>query len=96
LEYRASTRPYFQPADVTETYCFIANETTTYPAAILCRLLGVSCSEYYAWRARPKRQDQLAQQVEEVFGDTRVATVRGGSPPSCEVKPSSDDIGCGD
>ena len=52
---------------MTETYCFIAGEATTYPAAILCRALGVSRSGYYAWKERPARQDQLALQVEEVF-----------------------------
>lgn len=52
---------------MTETYRFIANEATTYPAATLCRALGVSRSGYYAWKERPARQDQLALQVEEVF-----------------------------
>jgi len=52
---------------VTETYRFIAGEATIYPAAILCRALGVSRSGYYAWRERPTRQDQLASKVEEVF-----------------------------
>ena len=48
-------------------YRFIASEATTYPAVILCQLLGVSRSGYYAWRGRPTRQDQLAPKVEEVF-----------------------------
>jgi putative transposase len=52
---------------VTETYRFIAVEATIYPAAILCRVLGVSRSGYYGWRERPTRQDQLAPKVEEVF-----------------------------
>jgi len=52
---------------VSETYRFIASEATTYPAAILCRALGVSRSGYYDWKKRPARQDQLAPQVEEVF-----------------------------
>jgi len=34
---------------------------------ILCQLLGVSRSGYYAWKERPARQDQLAPKVEEVF-----------------------------
>ena len=52
---------------MTETYRFIAGEATIYPAAILCRVLGVSRSGYYAWRERPARQDQLTPKVEEVF-----------------------------
>src|SRR6266536_90468 len=52
---------------MTETYRFIANEASDYPAVILCQLLRVSRSGYYAWKERPERQDQLAPKVEEVF-----------------------------
>lgn len=52
---------------MTLIYRFIASEATNYPAVILCQLLGVSRSGYYAWKERPERQDQLALKVEEVF-----------------------------
>ena len=65
-------------------YRFIASEATNYPAVILCQLLGVSRSGYYAWRERPERQDQLAPKVEEVFwfhsrryGSRRIAAELG-------------------
>src|SRR5262249_2050742 len=58
---------HFQPADLTLIYRFIASEATTFPAVILCQLLGVSRSGYYAWKERPERQDPLATKVEEVF-----------------------------
>jgi transposase InsO family protein len=66
------------------TYRFIASEATNYPAVILCQLLGVSRSGYYAWKERPVRQDQLAPKVEEVFwfhsrryGSRRIAAQLG-------------------
>jgi putative transposase len=52
---------------VTLIYRFIASEAATFPAVILCQLLGVSRSGYYAWKERPERQDPIAPKVEEVF-----------------------------
>ena len=69
---------------MTLIYRFIASEATNYPAVILCQLLGVSRSGYYAWKERPERQDQLAPKVEEVFwfhsrryGSRRIAAELG-------------------
>ena len=41
---------------------FIATEKACYPVALLCRVLGVSRSGYYAWHQRPPAERALADQ----------------------------------
>jgi len=69
---------------MTLIYRFIDSEVTNYPTVILCQLLGVSRSGYYAWKERPEREDQLAPNVQEVFwlnsrryGSRRIAALLG-------------------
>jgi putative transposase len=70
-------------------------ERASYPVAVLCRMLGVSKSGYYAWRDRPPsrrtRQDALltekirqihSRRSRETYGYPRVhapSCVRSGS-----------------
>ena len=63
-------------------FSFIATEKAWYPVALLCRVLQVSRSGYYAWRKRPaaerRRQDQrLALEVAAIHAESRG---RYGSP----------------
>jgi putative transposase len=51
-------------------------ERASYPVAVLCRMLGVSKSGYYAWRGRPpserRRQDALLdEKVREIHSRSR-------------------------
>ena len=51
-------------------------ERASYPVATLCRMLGVSKSGYYAWRARPpsnrSRQDALlTEKIREIHSRSR-------------------------
>jgi len=63
-------------------FSFIATEKACYPVALLCRVLQVSRSGYYAWHKRPaatrSRQDQsLALEVAAIHAESRG---RYGSP----------------
>jgi putative transposase len=54
----------------------IEAERANYPVAVLCRMLGVSNSGYYAWRSRPpskrSREDYaLTQKIREVHRRSR-------------------------
>ncbi len=51
-------------------------EKANYPVAVLCRMLGVSKSGYYAWRDRPPssrtRQDALlTEKIHEIHSSSR-------------------------
>ncbi len=55
---------------------FIDAEKASYPVAVLCRMLGVSKSGYYAWRSRPpserRRQDALLiEKIREIHSRSR-------------------------
>jgi putative transposase len=76
-------------------YRFIAVEKANYPVAVLCRVLQVASSGYYAWRHRqPSRRSQanaaLTEQIRDVhersrgtYGAPRIhAELRAGQPVS--------------
>ena len=63
-------------------YQFIEQYRQEFPIVVLCQVLGVSESGFYAWRKRPtcrrKREDaQLTQEIRQVFALHRG---RYGSP----------------
>jgi transposase InsO family protein len=61
---------------MSDSYQFIATHARQYPIAVLCRVLGVSRSGYYAWRTRPTSQrrqadGQLEAQIRQVHAASR-------------------------
>jgi|SRR6266581_6391568 len=76
-------------------YQFIAQHRQEYPITLMCRVLEVSVSGYYAWSKRPpsrhSREDaQLAEQVKTVFqANRRVYGTAHGCMQSCRTKGSN-------
>lgn len=65
---------------MSEVYRFIAAEKATYPVTLLCRILGVPRSSYYAWAdgqdarsARLRADDALAHEITAVHLASRGA-----------------------
>jgi transposase InsO family protein len=63
-------------------YQFVAAHASEYPVTLLCRVLGLVRSGYYAWRVRSvnpraQRDRQLTAQIRTIFTDSRLTY---GSP----------------
>ncbi|MDP9315516.1 MAG: IS3 family transposase, partial [Chloroflexota bacterium] len=59
-----------------DTYQCIAAQASQYPVAVLCRVVGVARSGYYAWRTRPisrhrHADGQLEVQIRQVHAASR-------------------------
>lgn len=63
-------------------YQFVAAHASEYPVTLVCRILGLARSGYYAWRVRSvsvrqERDQQLTAQIQTIFTDSRLTY---GSP----------------
>lgn len=74
-------------------FVFIDTEKALYPVVLLCRLLKVSRSGFYAWLGRPASARQLADEVltVQIRGFTPVrgrSMVRRGCTPVWRTRAS--------
>jgi len=61
---------------MSQKYQFVAAYASEYPVTLLCQVLGVVRSGYYAWRVRSlsahaQRDQQLTSQIQTIFTDRR-------------------------
>jgi putative transposase len=79
-------------------FVFIEREKANHPIALLCRVLAVSCSGYYAWRKRePSRRAQqdavlmariqaIHEQSRETYGAPRIQAELAATGTACSRK----------
>ncbi len=77
-------------------FSLIDAERASYPVAMLCRMLGVSKSGYYAWRDRPpsrrtRRDALLTEKIREIHSSSRETY----GYPRVHAELRSLGIGCG-
>lgn len=61
---------------MSQKYQFVATHASEYPVILLCRVLELARSGYYAWRkqcqsARVQRDQQLTIQIQTIFSNSR-------------------------
>jgi putative transposase len=61
---------------MTQKYQFVADHASQYPVIVICRVLGLARSGYYAWRShsisqRTQQDEVLAQQIKHIFVASR-------------------------
>jgi transposase InsO family protein len=61
---------------MTQKYAFVKAQAKEYPVTVLCRVLGLTRSGYYAWCRRPtsahqQRDQQLHTEIKTVFDASR-------------------------
>jgi putative transposase len=61
---------------MSQKYQFVAAQARSYPITVLCRVLGLARSGYYAWQRRQpsahaQRDRDLMQQIDAIFGASR-------------------------
>jgi transposase InsO family protein len=61
---------------MTQKYRFVATQANEYPVTVLCRVLGLARSGYYAWRKRPlstraQQDQQLREHIQRLFTASR-------------------------
>jgi helix-turn-helix protein/integrase-like protein len=88
-------KPNTQGAQVK--YGVIREQKKTYQVTVLCRVMGVSTSSYYAWRQAPEdsvrkqRDEMLADKAEQIFSEHK--SIYGSRRLSDELKKQGFTVG---
>jgi putative transposase len=61
---------------MSQNYAFVAAHASSYPVSVLCRVLGLARSGYYAWKRRPasvhaQLDTRLTTLIQTIFRDSR-------------------------